>query len=143
MEYLKKMKAIQNNILEFLYDDEESQELFVDLSKLLNFQQDSPNINELESILFLISIISKDHHRKPFFFDRIKKIILLLKNEIKQTFSNTKIFQLFKDNKAVLLLLIDEDILTLNLDILEEIKQIQNFFYQEIIKIDDKYKFYE
>ena len=143
MEYLKKMKTIQNTMLEFLDDEEENQELFDDLSKLLNFQQEFPDINELKKILYLIYGISRDHQRKPFFFDKIKKIILLLKNEIKQTFSNAQIFRLFINNKAILLILIDESILTLDSNILQEIKYEEKFFYPEIIKNDDKYELSE
>ena len=40
MEYLQKMKDIQNIILEFLDNDEEDQKLFDDLKNLLTFQQD-------------------------------------------------------------------------------------------------------
>ena len=48
MEYLQKMKDIQNNILEFLDSDEEDQKLFDNLKKLLTFQQEEFDFHELK-----------------------------------------------------------------------------------------------
>ena len=140
MEYLQKMKDIQNIILEFLDNDEEDQKLFDDLKNLLTFQQDELDAHELKSILYLISTISTNHHRTQFFFDKIKKIIIFLKNEIKKSFSNDDIYELFEDNKLLLLILLDEGIFTIDYRILSQIeKNHQHFFYPEIIKIDKKY----
>lgn len=69
MEYLEKMKKIQNFILDYLdnEDDEEEKRNYVDFY----IKQNQPDIQDLKSILYLISKISKNHHRKPFFFDKI------------------------------------------------------------------------
>ena len=57
MEYLEKMKTIQNAILEYL--DDEREQILDELSSLLNDQKD---IHELKSILYLISKICQNHH---------------------------------------------------------------------------------
>ena len=138
MEYLKKMKEIQNEILVFLDNEEEEGKNFDDLSKLLNIQPKHHDIHELESILNLISKIANNHHRGPFFFDKIEKLISLVKDEIKQTFSNVEIFNFFKDNKRILLLLINEDILTIDSTILAKIHNFKNYFYTEITKLNEE-----
>ncbi|KAK8835164.1 hypothetical protein M9Y10_018335 [Tritrichomonas musculus] len=134
MEYLKKMKAIQDSILEYLDNEDNNEQYFDDLRSLLNFQQSQFDIHELKSILCLISNISKYHHRKSFFFDKIKQIILLLKKEVKQAFSNADIFNIFKDSNRVLLLLFDEDILTLDSNLSTTIDK--NYFQPEINKLN-------
>lgn len=87
MEFHEKMKTIQFHILEFLDNDEEIDSNFDNLSTLLSFQPNQLDIQELKSILHLISKISKNHHRGQFFVAKIKKIIIHLKEAIKQTFS--------------------------------------------------------
>ena len=128
------MKAIQDSILEYLDNEDNNEQYFDDLRSLLNFQQSQFDIHELKSILCLISNISKYHHRKSFFFDKIKQIILLLKKEIKQAFSNADIFNIFKDSNRVLLLLFDENILTLDSNLSTTIDK--NYFQPEINKLN-------
>ena len=56
-EFVDKMKNIQIILLEFLDNDEEDQNLFDNLKKLLTFQQDELDVHELKSILYLITNI--------------------------------------------------------------------------------------
>ena len=130
MEYFKKMKTIQNFILEFLDDDDKQN--IDDLLKLLDFQQNQHNVKELKSIMHLISNIVKNHHQKQLFLDKITQIIMLLKQEINQTFSNAELFNFFKENKRILLLLIDENILTFDSFVLENINKYKVFFLSRI-----------
>ena len=68
MEYLKKMKAIQENIIQFLDEEEDEQNsVFVD-ELLKEFQQNQLDKQELKSVLHSISEISENHHRTSFFF---------------------------------------------------------------------------
>ena len=136
MEYLTRMKTIQDNILGFL-DAEEDQCFFDDLSKLLSTQQNQTDKHELKSILYLISKISDNHHRTPFFFEKIKRIFNLLKNDIVQLFSNIEIFNIFQNNKRILLLLIDENIITFDHDISTRIDKYKNYFYLELNKLNE------
>lgn len=99
MEYLEKMRTIQNSILEFL-DNEGEEQNNDDIAKILSFQQDKVNIEELKSLMYLISRISKNHHRKPLLFDKIRKILIFLKEVIKQSFSNTEIYNFSKRTKG-------------------------------------------
>ena len=126
MEYLKRMQKLNDFILEYL-DNKDSKNLD-DLAEIISFPDNQLKIYELKSILFLISKISENHHRNTFFYEKIQKIINLLKQEIKQTFSNSEIFDLFKANKRFLLILIDEDILTIDSTIRAKMGEIAIFF---------------
>ena len=115
MEYFEKMKTIQNYILMYLEDNDERQN-FDDLIQYL--QQSRLDIHELKSTLYLISKTSENHYRNPHFFEKTQKLINLFKKEIKQAFSNIEIFNIFKENKQILLYLFDEDLITFDSNIL-------------------------
>ncbi|KAK8860607.1 hypothetical protein M9Y10_012272 [Tritrichomonas musculus] len=130
------MKAVHNFILVFLDNEDEEKQNLDDFYELLNFQQNQLDIQELKSILYLISKINKNHNRKPFFFDKIKKLILILKNEIKQSLSNNEIYTIFKKNKLILLYLIDEGILVFDSNISNKISRYKDYFIPEINKFN-------
>ena len=136
MEYLEEMKEIQNHLLEFIDSEEENQQNFDDLEKILKSRSSHFKSQELISVLNIISQIVDNHHRGPFFFDKIKQIINCYKEEIKQTFSNVKIYDFFKTNKRMLLLLINEDILQFNSTISEKEIENKDYFYIENLKLD-------
>ena len=53
MEYLTKMKSLQEKILEFL-DNDDNENIFDDLKKILiSFQQNQSDKQELKSVLHL------------------------------------------------------------------------------------------
>ena len=81
-DYLEQIKAIQNQLLLFLDDNDDNQS-DIHYQELIcifqNFQVDeSPH--KLKLILNLILAIAKNHHRNQHFFPKIEKIILFLKN---------------------------------------------------------------
>lgn len=107
-ENIEKMKELQSIILDLLdCDDIEriDDELNHISSLCLQFQQDR---HKLKSILYLIDKIAKNHHRCSNFNDKIFQVLLLFKTQIKQTFSNDEIFEIFKSNNRILLFLIEE-----------------------------------
>ena len=141
MEYLNKMKTVHNLILEYL-DNEEDNTKFGELVNLLNFQNPQSCTLELKSVLHLLSQIALNHHRNPLFFDKIKKIIFHFKKEIIQTFSNIEIYNIFKNNKLILLFLIDEAIMTFNSELIPKIGENKSFFYPEINKLNQNHSNY-
>ena len=141
MEYLNKMKTVHNLILEYL-DNEEDNTKFGELVNLLNFQNPQSCTLELKSVLHLLSQISLNHHRNPLFFDKIKKIIFHFKKEIIQTFSNIEIYNIFKNNKLILLFLIDEAIMTFNSELIPKIGENKSFFNPEINKLNQNHSNY-
>ena len=71
----------------------------------------------LQAILYLLKSISINHYRTSNFFLKIEKIFSNIKNEILLYFTNSEIFNIFKSNKRILLLLIELNILIIDKDI--------------------------
>ena len=81
------------------------------------------NKHEFKSLLHLILRISDNHYRGTNFFNKIEKILLFFKDDIKNKMSNSEIFQIFKSNKRILLFLIEEKIMILDEIIAESFLQ--------------------
>ena len=112
-DYLKNKKAIQKSILEYLNDESNTEENYQNLINILNEDQNIREYrSEFQEFLLLLSKISKHHQRTPDFISKITKTLLIYKAEIKQTFSNLELYKIFKNNKLILLSLIEEDIIT-------------------------------
>ena len=119
-EYIDTYRQIQNTLLEFIDDEENSKDKYSELKKVLT--NDYSDKDKFKNIISLISSISDNHHRNSEFFTKIKEIILLLKDEIKRQFTNKEIFKIFKNNKRTLLLLINENILIPDEKIIKKMK---------------------
>lgn len=128
------MRQIQYHILKFLDDYDNDQLKFDDLTSLLIHQQEQPDKHELKSILNMISKLTSNHHRSPFFIEKILKIIRYIKKDIKQIFSNIEIFNIIKNNQLILLFFIEESIITIDAEIIQIIEKIDN--YKEYFKLE-------
>ena len=116
-EYIEKMKLIHNSILKFLDDDDDIEENFQNLKKLIEDQKILQNNDDIKLILNLLSVLSNNHHRNQFFFSKMEKILLIFKSNI-MTFQNIEIFNIFKNNKRILLFLLEEKVLIFDSDII-------------------------
>ena len=90
-----------------------------------------------KEILYLISKIAKNHHQNAGFFSKIEKFLLYFEDKIKQTFSNSEIFNFFKSNKKILLFLFEKKIITIDESIINYMfeksdKDYPTFFWPEI-----------
>lgn len=98
--YVEHMQNIQRSILTYLDGDDENPERNLkniqDIIENLNSQE---NKHKLELLIHMISKIANNHYRATNFFDKIKQILILIKNLIKENFSNEEIFKIFKGNK--------------------------------------------
>ena len=110
-EYLNIMKDIQENILTFLEEEDNSEENFIILKSKFEDTRIKDHLYELLSLLHLISKIGNNHHRFPNFFRKIERILLIFKEDIKKYFPNSEIFNIFKNNKRILLFLIEQQII--------------------------------
>ena len=109
-EYIKKMRDIQQLLLEYLENDDSDEQYSQNLDKIKDFEL---NLNEhdLKLFLHLISQISTNHHRCNNFLDKIETIIKIYEEDIKKYFSNFSIFNIFRSNKRILLFLFKEKII--------------------------------
>lgn len=140
--YIEDKKNLYIAILELLQnsDDKIDEKSFGILSQFFNKQGTDENLDEMQDFLQIIKNISDNHHRDPNFFGKINQIFQHYKDRIKQTFSNDEIFQLFEDNKLLLLFLMKTDILTLTDSICETLlnkfelngNRYCYFFYPEL-----------
>ena len=104
-EYAIQKTDLYSTLLLFLENQTNESELF----PKLKFQE---NRDDLREFLHLLSYISKNHFRYPGTIDKIEKILNLLKDNIKQTFSNSEIFNFFKNSKRTLFFLFETKIIT-------------------------------
>lgn len=109
-ELIYKMKPIQNIIHEFLKNEEFEEDNFQKLINYNNSQKISSNPKELKLLLHLLSKFSNNHHRTHNFFVKIGRILTFYQSEIKNFFTNFEIFDIFKNNKRILLFLFEEKI---------------------------------
>lgn len=146
-KYFEKNKEIQRNLLQFIDKEKDEQE---DNNQFIKYFEDSAfcqDRHEFKTLLYLILKISNNYRRTPLFFQRIEQILLLIKDKIKQTFSNEEIFNIFKSNKRILLFLFKEQILIPDSSIAKTFSnpryrfaewKFQNFLLPEIESILDK-----
>ena len=129
-EYINEIKIYQNGILEFLENDDSSDENFDDLVNLLDNSNIINNKHWLKLFLFLLLKISNNHQRSVHFFAKLERIILYLKYSISQLFTNLEMFNFFLENKRMLLILVENNIVTFDRNIaLFLLKNKNNAFY--------------
>lgn len=134
-EYTDKMKQIQNSFLEFLEKEDNIEENYQNLTKLIKDQKIEDNQLELKSFLHLISKIAKNHYRNPNFFDKIKQILQIIKNSINNFFTNEEIFEFFEKSQHILLFLVEEKVFRIDESIFAKMlknESLANFFKPEL-----------
>ena len=138
--YLSKMKDIYCSIINII-ENETDEDCNICESSIFLDLNDKKHL--LKEILNIILHIGNNHHRFPGFFTQIEKIILSLKEEILQNFTNIEIFNIFKTNKRILLILIESKIIEIDKTIAQLIikeKPNQFYFYVEIKPFLDEAK---
>lgn len=146
-EYLQQMQEFQNRFIAFLDSEENIEENYENLIQLIPKSFFGSDEYEIKPILYIISKVSKNHHRYPNFTEKVTKILKNMKETMKNNFSNSEIFILFKSNRILLLFLIEEEILQINSFIFGQLtnkksisKKKHQFFQPEIQKFIEKKK---
>ncbi|KAK8889715.1 hypothetical protein M9Y10_034468 [Tritrichomonas musculus] len=119
-KYLDEMKNFQITLLKYL-DHDNDQQSYLNLVTFVKDQMNRKCPEEIKETFQLIVNIANNYHRQPGFFDKIDQLLLNIKDEIKQTFSNFDIFTIFKSNKRILLFLLKETILEIDQQIFDVI----------------------
>lgn len=131
--YIEKMRKIQSSLLKFLDEELDVEENYENFNKILTDYKLKEDKHELKLVLRLINTISNNHRRIPYFISKIERILGEMKNEIKLHFSNSEIFELFENNKRILLFLIKENLFKIDENIFTQItknKYIKNKYPQ-------------
>lgn len=126
-QYLERMKVIHEQLLKYIENDQNSNENYQNLIKILDDQKIRENKYELKSLLNIISRISNHHRRIPDFFIKIDQLIQHFKSDITNYFTNYEIFSIFKENKRAILLLIESQLLSIDKSIVNTIKNNKFF----------------
>ena len=130
-QYLNIMKKLQQTFMDILNNESDSQD-YSPIKEIIN-ESILNNRYSMMSILKLILKISNNYYRSLNFFQKVEKILLYLKDQIQQFFSNEELFDIFKSNKRILLFLIDESLLTFDSSIYEKLRE-EKFWQKFYIK---------
>ena len=126
-DYLEKMKEVQKRFLNFIESETDVEENYQNLVTLLKDIKILQNKDKIESILWMINRISENHYRHTDFYRKITQVLHFLLKNNKQALTNNEVFNVFKHNKRILLLLIDEKFIEMDSSIANE---ILNYPYQ-------------
>lgn len=113
-DFSEKMKSIQSILLEFIEDKSESEERYENLINCFIVQRINNDHYEFKGFLQLINHIFDNHKRCYNFISKIEMLLRYFKKDIQKYFTNSEIFNIFKNNKRILLFLIEEKIMTID-----------------------------
>ncbi|KAK8884172.1 hypothetical protein M9Y10_043278 [Tritrichomonas musculus] len=134
------MKYIYEIIIDYLEEEDELAETrsFENLLKYFQEQKIRENKYDLKEVLHIIIRISNNHHRTINFSEKIEKVLTSFQDDIKQTFSNWEIFNIFKSSKRMLLFLFENNILIPDKNIFHILKQekYEKMNYLQFFKIE-------
>ncbi|KAK8880413.1 hypothetical protein M9Y10_003085 [Tritrichomonas musculus] len=141
-EYIEENKELYGSLIQFLNNLDNNENYFQDLINIICQQKGEENYHKFEEFLQLITAISNNYHREKSFFEKIYQILEHYEVQIKQTFSNKELFDIFQSNKKILLFLFQKEIITIDDYIYNELQykierngnRYYHFFYPEIKK---------
>lgn len=138
-DYIEQMKSIQNKTLLFIDSEESIEEHYSNLVKILDDVKIKENKISLKQFLSFIIQISNNHHRKQNFFNKIEQILTIFNDSIKELFEKSEIFDLFKENKRILLFMIQNKTINVDKQFANKIQESKNnekdypeYFHKEI-----------
>ncbi|KAK8880425.1 hypothetical protein M9Y10_003097 [Tritrichomonas musculus] len=138
--YIEKLSSIQKELLSYLEDLNNNEDDFQAFLDSLKKSEIMNNKKDFEIFLYSLLTISNNHHRHANFFTKIEQILKSLSNDIKNNFTKSEIFNLFKENKKIILFLIEEGILINDDSFLTQVIEHSNkekdylyYFYPEML----------
>ena len=124
--YVNEKKKLYDLFLAYIEDTSEDSENSKELFDYIKNQKIGESRDELEDALHLILKISKNHRRHATFWSKIDKILTFFEEDIKQTFTNSELFNFFSLSKRILLFLIEKQIIKVDDSIVNFIIQREN-----------------
>ena len=139
-KYIKQKKEEYNHLIGFVESESDDEVLFKNISEeasqKINNLPPKEKKSELKLFLRLVSSICNNHYRNANFQIKFEKIILFFQNIIQQTLTIPEIFDIFKDNKQILLFLFKHQIIEYNNQLIKDTiysnQGYLSFFYPEI-----------
>ena len=131
--YIQQMTAFYDHIISFIETENEYLEEYNKLTTLIETIKITSSKEEFRTILRIISKISSNHYRSPDFFKRIELLLTYLSENIKKVFNNEEIFNMFCINKRIILILLKNNIMTIN-DCVSTIITENLHFYSKLFR---------
>ncbi|KAK8864800.1 hypothetical protein M9Y10_010325 [Tritrichomonas musculus] len=105
--YIEGEKKLYDNLLTFLENSDSETNDLKHLFQINNNYQDECEREHFKQYLQLITNFANNHNRQENLLHKIFQILQYHINEIKQTFSNSELFNIFESNKLILLFLFE------------------------------------
>ena len=131
MQYVNNKKDFQEEFLEYIEKEEGYDPDYSCLIEILEKNLIPNKPEEIRALIHFIKSISENHRRNETFFSKIEQVFIHFKDQIKEAFSNNRLFNHFIDNKRILLILFTDGIITMN-----------EYIYNFLIKSDFDYQSY-
>lgn len=124
--YFTEKKTFYESIILILENCEEDNDelLFQQLIDQIKKHNVQNNREEFDNFMRTISNISNNHNRNSDLIKKIVKILIYIKDYIKQTYSNDDLLNTFSDNKLMLLFLVKNNLISS-----KSIFKMQNFHH--------------
>ncbi|KAK8886774.1 hypothetical protein M9Y10_042244 [Tritrichomonas musculus] len=110
-QYIDDINEIQHNILEYIEKEDDEEENFQNIISSFECKGTTKRKYEIKLVFRTLLKIAQNHHRTPNFFSKIEQILLYFKDEIKIFFTNADIFDIFKNNKRIILFLLEQKLM--------------------------------
>ena len=131
---INQMKEIQDNLLKYLDNESDVEEYYQNFIQLLDNYDIFNKPSEFKLVLHLLLQISINHHRYTHFYEKFNTILTYFKDTIIKYFNSNEIFDIFSEDKVLILFLIQNDAIQINDQLVKKIldhKYIQ-FFIKEV-----------
>ena len=112
-DYINSKKELQQIILDFI-DNDNSEDYFLYFTLKFKLDNIGKDLKEFKALLHLILNISNNYIRRSNLYNKMDQIFLFLLSENSKIFTNfsqMEIFDIFKSNKLLLLLLFEKEII--------------------------------
>lgn len=110
-QYLDKIKNFQEILIQYLEKEGVSEEDFQKLNSYIDENKIKQDRYDLKQILHLLMHVSNNHRRNADFFNKIERVISIFKDNIAEFYTTEDLFNVFKNNKRMLLFLYKEEII--------------------------------
>lgn len=133
-QYFGRKKEVYNALFKFIESNDFADRYFDNLIKIVQMQEIQNTREEFEKFILLILNICNNHYKHTGFLNKLFQVLLYFQNDIKHHFSNFEIYNIFMSNKAILLFLIQKQILIVDERIANYLFYSTNyeFFWPEI-----------
>lgn len=120
-EYVSQKKEFAQHFYDYLQNESNDDYDFDELIEIIQNQKYDEHREEFKLLFYFIIKIVDNYHRPPFFFQKIEKIFQTISATIQQVFTNGEILDIFIQSKLIILILIKNQIITLDQSVISYI----------------------